>query len=205
MSDLNKIKHAVTHAPVEEIMLNRWSPRAFSDQPVLEADLATVFTAASWAASSYNEQPWRFIVGRKANGQPDEAYTKIFNSLLPMNQSWAKLAPVLFSSFAKKTFTSNGQPNRVALHDVGAACANLALEATALGLHIHGMAGFDADLLRASFGVPSDFDPVACWALGYLGDPANISENFRLPEQSPRERKPLTEFVFHDWDKAAAL
>jgi len=201
MPDLEHVKHAVADVPVEEIILKRWSPRAFADKPVSPADLKSVFTAASWAASSYNEQPWRFIVGIKG----DQTYRKIHDALVPMNQSWAKAAPVLYATFAKKTFSGNGQPNKVAQHDVGAASATLSLEAQALGLHTHGMAGFDAELLRASFGVPSDFDPVACWALGYLGDPANLPENFKLPEVQPRDRKPLSATLFHDWDKAAEL
>ncbi len=201
MPTLDAIKYAVTNEPVTDTILQRWSPRAFADRPVSTADLRTIFTAASWAASSYNEQPWRFIVGVA----PDETYTKILRALLPVNQSWAKAAPVLYASFAKKTFTKNGQTNKVALHDVGAASATLSLEATRLGLHTHGMAGFDADLLRASFGVPSEYDPVACWALGYFGDPANLPDNFKVMEQQPRDRKPLSEILFADWDKPAAL
>ena len=201
MPDLEQVKHAITDQPVADTILRRWSPRAFSDRPVSPADLKTLFTAATWAASSYNEQPWRFLLGVK----PGETYTKLFNALLPMNQGWAIAAPVLYASCAKKTFTNSGQPNRVALHDVGAASATLSLEATRLGLHTHGMGGFDADLLRASFGVPSDFEPVAVWAIGYLGDPANLPENFKVPEQQPRERKSLPEVLFDDWDKPAAL
>lgn len=201
MPDLEHLKHAVVDIPVEEVILRRWSPRAFSDRPVSPADLKSVFTAAEWAASSYNEQPWRFLVGTRG----DEAYTKILNALVPMNQSWAKSAPVLFASFAKKTFTKGGKSNHFGAHDTGAACANLALQATALGMHLHGMAGFDEDALRASFGVPSDFDPVACWALGYAGDPANLPDPLKVMEQSPRERKPLREVVFQAWDEPASL
>ena len=138
-----------------------------ADKQVSEADLKTIFTAAAWAASSFNEQPWRFVLGRKG----DETWNKIFNSLMPMNQLWTKSAPVLFATFAKKTFSHNKSPNSVAQHDVGAACANLALQATSLGLHAHGMAGFDRPALHAALAVPEDFDPVACWAMGYLGDP----------------------------------
>jgi len=201
MPDLNAVKYAVVDAPVERLILERWSSRAYSDKAVAGADLKTIFTAGAWAASSYNEQPWRFVIGQKREGAADEAYTKIFSALLPVNQSWAKEAPVLYASFAKKTFSKNGQPNKVALHDVGAASATISLEATALGLHTHGMAGFDAELLRASFGVPSDFDPVACWTLGYAGDPANLPEHFQASEQQPRDRKPLREFLFSDWEK----
>lgn len=201
MSDLNEVKLAVVDAPIEEVILKRWSPRAFADKPVSPADLKTIFTAGAWAASSYNEQPWRFLIGIKG----DEAYTKILQALVPMNQSWAKEAPVLYASFAKKTFSHNQAPNGSAVHDVGAASATISLEATALGLHTHGMGGFDKDLLRASFGVPSDFDPVACWAMGYLGDVANLPEHFKLPEQQPRDRKPLSAFVFSGWEKPASL
>ncbi len=201
MPSLDQVKYAITDQPVAETILRRWSPRAFSDRPVAPADLKILFTAASWAASSYNEQPWRFLLGVN----PGETYMKLFSALLPLNQGWAKDAPVLYASLAKKTFTKSGQPNKVALHDVGAASATLSLEATRLGLHTHGMAGFDADLLRASFGIPTEFDPVAVWALGYLGDPANLPDNFKVPESQPRDRKPLADILFEDWEKPATL
>ena len=201
MPELNQVKHAVTDLPVQELLLQRWSPRAFSDKLVSDADLQTLFTAASWAASSYNEQPWRFLLGRKG----DETYKKIFGALVPPNQVWAGSAPILFASFGKKTFTQSGQPNAYALHDSGAATQNLALQATALGMHLHGMGGFDKELLRAYFAVPSEFEAGACWALGYAGDPANLPDNYKAQEQQPRERKPLSAFVFSEWEKAAEL
>jgi nitroreductase len=198
---LEEKKHGVANAPVEDLILRRWSPRAFADKPVSDEDLKTIFTGGSWAASSYNEQPWRFLVGRKG----DETWKKIFNSLVPMNQSWAESAPVLYASLAKKTFSHNGSPNRVAVHDVGAASATISLQATALGLHTHGMAGFDPELLRAYFGIPSDFEPVAVWALGYLGDPDRLPDNFKKSELQERTRKPLQELVFSEWGQAAEL
>lgn len=202
MPDLEHVKHAVTELPVERTILQRWSPRAFADKPVTDQDLKTIFTAGAWAASSQNEQPWRFLVGRKG----DATYEKIFNSLVPGNQLWAGSAPVLFAAFAKKTFTKGGAPNRTALHDVGAACQNMALEATALGLHMHGMGGFDPVTLAAYFAVPSDFEPAACWALGYLGDPANLPDKYKEPEQTPRERRPLADVVFAEhWEAPATL
>jgi nitroreductase len=194
---IEHVKHGVTDIPVEELLLRRWSPRAWADKQISESDLKKVFTAAAWAASSYNEQPWRFVVGRKG----DETWNKIFNALMPMNQLWAKGAPVLFATFAKKTFSHNKTPNRVAQHDVGAASANLSLQATALGLHTHGMAGFDPSALRAAFAVPDDFDPVACWAIGYLGDIESLPEQFKKMDSEPRARKPLDEFVFSSWEK----
>ncbi len=196
---LEQSKYAVTDIPVEDIMLRRWSPRAFADKPVSEGDLRSIFEAASWAASSYNEQPWRFLVGRKG----DDTYGKIFDALLPLNQGWAGAAPVLYASFMKKSFTHNAAPNGVAMHDVGAASANASLQATSLGLHTHGMAGFSKDKLREAFAVPESFDPVACWALGYAGDPQTLPENFRDMELKPRVRKPLGEIVFRSWEKPA--
>ncbi len=196
---LDQIKLATPDAAVEPLLLRRWSPRAFSDQAVSDDDLRTLFTAATWAASSYNEQPWRFVVGRRG----DEIHGRIFSSLTEANRGWAKSAPVLFASFAKRTFTHNDQPNAVAAHDTGAAAANLAIQATALGLYVHGMAGYDAQALRAALEVPGDFDPVACWALGYRGVPAALPEHFAQMESSPRQRKGIDEVVFARWGQSA--
>ncbi len=197
--DLEKIKHGTTDLPVEDLILRRWSPRAFAEKTVSDVVLATVFTAASWAASSYNEQPWRFLVGR--NG--DETWNKIFRSLVPANQGWTKGAPVLYVAIAKKTFSHNGTPNRVAMHDVGAACATLSLQATALGLHTHGMGGFDPEALREYFSIPSDYDAISCWTLGYLGSPDTLADNYRNSEMQPRTRKPVEAFVFAEWGRPA--
>ena len=196
---LDQVKHAATDLSVEDLILRRWSPRAFADKPVSDIELKTIFTAAAWSASSYNEQPWRFVLGRKG----DDTWARILDALLPMNQAWAKGAPVLYATFAKKNFSHNGEPNRVAAHDVGAASANASLQATALGLHTHGMAGFDKERLSASFNVPVEFEPVACWALGTLGDPEGLPENFKKMEEAPRQRKPLDEFVFKLWNQPA--
>jgi nitroreductase len=198
-SSLEQLKHGVTESPVEELLLRRWSPRAFSEKPISDADLKTIFTAAAWAASSFNEQPWRFVLGRRG----DETHKKIFDSLMPPNQMWTKPVPVLVASFAKKTFSHNKNPNSVAQNDVGAASANLALQATALGMHAHGMAGFDKAALHAALQVPDEFEPVACWAIGYLGDPESLPEHFKKMEGEPRKRKPLAEFVYKSWEKPA--
>jgi nitroreductase len=161
--NLDQEKRGKSEVPVEDLFLRRWSPRAFAESPIDIETLKAIFSAGQWAASSFNEQPWRFVVGRKG----DQVWQRILESLVPTNQSWAKSAPVLFASFAKKTFSLNGVANRVAQHDVGAASAQISLEATTRGLRTHGMAGFDLEKLAMSFGVPSDFEAVACWALGY--------------------------------------
>jgi nitroreductase len=127
--DLETIKHGPAESGVEEIILKRWSPRSFADKAISSADLTKIFTAASWAASSSGEQPWRFLVGRKG----DATYAKIFDALVEANQDWAKSAPVLILSVGRKTFAQNDRPNPYALHDTGAASATLSLHATALG------------------------------------------------------------------------
>ena len=195
----DEIKKGITDVPVEDLLLRRWSPRSFTQEPVSDADLASIFTAAAWAASSYNEQPWRFVVGRKG----DETWQKLFDALLPFNQAWASAAPVLYAAFAKKSFTMTGDPNVVATHDVGAASANASLQATALGLHTHGLAGFSHEKLRESFAVPEDFDAVACWTLGRCGDPATLPDNYKTMELAARSRKPLSDFVFRSWGTPA--
>ena len=197
----DSLKHAHTDLPVHDLIQSRWSPRSFTDEHVTDETLKTLFTAASWAASSRNEQPWRFLVGRKG----DATYKKIFDSLVPGNQAWAQSAPVLFASFGKRTFSQNDSPNPYNLHDSGAATATLSLQATAMGLHTHGMGGFDKETLRAFFGVPEDFEAGAVWALGYAGDPDNVPDNFKQPEKAPRTRKPLESFVFSEWDVPTKL
>jgi nitroreductase len=196
---IDQLKFGRSDVPVEELLLKRWSPRAFAEKPLPEADLRSIFTAAAWAASSYNEQPWRFVVGRKG----DVVWDKIFSALNERNQSWAGGAPVLYATFAKKTFTANGTPNAVAAHDTGAASANVSLQATALGMHTHGMAGFDREKLKSSLASPDDFDAVACWAMGYLGDADALPSPFKEMEQQPRARKPLQQFVFAAWEEPA--
>ena len=199
--DLDELKSGPVESGVLEIILKRWSPRSFADKPVPSADLTKIFTAAAWAASSYNEQPWRFLVGKKG----DETYAKILDSLVEFNQAWAKTAPVLILSVGKKTFSNNGHTNAYGLHDTGAASANMSLQATALGLHTHGMGGVNKDKARELFGIPEDFEVGAAWALGYVGDPEELPETYREMEKAARTRKPLAEFVFAEWEKAAEL
>jgi nitroreductase len=196
---VDKLKHAPEVHGVDDLIRRRWSPRTYADKEIPAAELKKLFEAARWAASSSNEQPWRFLVGRRG----DDTYQKIFNALVEFNQSWAKSAPVLVLSVAKNVFTNNGKPNAYGMHDTGAASATLALQATAIGLHTHSMAGFDREQLRASFAIPSDYEIGAVTAIGYLGDPATLPEHLQKMEVSPRQRKPVEEFVFSAWEKPA--
>jgi nitroreductase len=201
VEEAEKLKHAPPVPGVIEEILARWSPRAFSHRPVAGEDLKKIFEAARWAASSYNEQPWRFLVGHRG----DPTYQKIFDSLVEFNQGWAKSAPVLILSAASKHFAHNKSPNQYAIHDTGAATAYLVLQATALGLHAHSMAGFDHDKARAAFGIPDSFHIGAVTALGHPGDADTLPEGLREQELAPRQRKPLAEIVFAEWEKAAKL
>jgi nitroreductase len=201
-AEVNDLKKAPPVEGVLPIVHHRWSPRSFSDRDVDPADLARIFEAARWTASSSNEQPWRFLVGTRGS----ETYRKILDSLVPFNQSWAKSAPVLILGVAKTRFTHNDSPNPVALYDLGAATSYLTLQAAALGLSTHQMAGFNADAARKAFEIPEDYLTGAVIALGYQGEPAALPNPTLVErEVAPRARKPLSEFVFSAWDTPAKL
>lgn len=196
-------KPAETQYPIHELLRERWSPRAFSDRRVEPDALRSLLEAARWAPSSSNEQPWSLIVTTKED--PD-GFGGVLRCLMDGNIPWAQRAPVLMVSVARLSFEDEGKPNRHAFHDVGQAVANLSVQATALGLVVHQMAGFYPDKVRELYGIPKEFEPVAVIALGYPGDPESLPEKFRSRELAPRERKPLAEFVFAErWGKASPL
>ena len=186
-------KNAPTDHPILDVMVRRWSPYAFDPRPVEEAKLHRIFEAARWAASSFNEQPWRFLTAAATDGP---AFEKLASVLVDANK-WCESAPLLAMSIAHTKFTHSGSPNRVALHDVGQAAAHLALQAVAEGLVVHQMAGFHVARAREIYGIPPDFDPVAMIAIGYEGDHARIPEDLQQREARPRTRKPQSEFVFN--------
>ena len=194
---------ADTQYPIHDLLRQRWSPLAFSQQRVEPEKLCSVLEAARWAASSYNEQPWSFIVATKDN-QPE--LDRLLGCLAEGNQEWAKNAPVLMLSVAKLYFERNGVENRHAFHDVGAAAALLSIQATANGLFIHQMAGFDVPKAREVYGISEGYEPVAAIALGYLEDSKILSEKLQQRENAPRTRKPLEKFVFSgSWNQVSPL
>lgn len=201
-SEVNQLKQAPAQDKILPAILHRWSPRSFADRNVDPADLKTIFEAVRWAASSYNEQPWRYFVGTRGS----ETYKKILQSLGEFNQAWARSAPVLTLNVARKTFSHNNTPNPVALYDLGASAATLCYQAIALGLFTHQMAGYDRDVARKLFNVPDDYIFGAAMALGYLGEPSALpNEQYVSQEVTPRQRKPLAEFVLEDWGVPAKL
>ena len=185
-------KPAPTAHPIEPLLQRRWSPRAFGSKPVEREVLVRLFEAARWVPSSFNEQPWRYIVVTQENPE----WLQEAQSVLSPGNAWAAKAPVLICSVAQLAFAKNAKPNRHAFHDVGAASENLLLQAVALGLFGHQMAGFDVEKARVVFQIPEGYDPVAMMALGYSADLESLTEAQRANEARPRVRRPIEEFVF---------
>ncbi|MGB2625769.1 MAG: nitroreductase family protein [Candidatus Acidiferrum sp.] len=195
------LKPANTEHPVHSLVANRWSPRAFSDKPVSEETLRSLFEAARWSPSSNNEQPWAFIVATKND---PATFHKVLSVLVDFNQSWAKHAPVIVIAVSQMEFARNQQPNRNAFYDTGAAVAHLTSEATARELFVHQMAGFDPQKAVELFHIPKGWEPIAAFVIGYPGDPKDLPEPLRERELAPRTRKPLKDFVMSDeWGKPA--
>jgi nitroreductase len=184
-------KPAPTDVLIHDLIRQRWSPRAFSDKLIPPDVLRTLFEAARWAPSSNNEQPWAFLA---ATRDDKENFEKALSTLVEFNASWARHAAALAIAVAKLNF-EKGTPNRNAFYDTGAATALLSMEATARGLFVHQMAGFDPGKAKQVFAIPEGFEPIAAIAIGYPGDPASLPEKLRERELAPRTRKPVSDFV----------
>ena len=196
-------KPAQTEFRIHDLIRRRWSPRAFADRPVEPEKLGSLLEAARWAASSNNEQPWRFIL---ATRERPEDFARLLGCLKESNQAWARLAPVLMLSVVRLTFADDDEPNRHVLYDVGQAVATMAIEATALDLVIHQMAGFFPDKARTLFEIPDGFEPATAIAIGYQGDPATLPDRQRQRELAPRERESLRRLVFAGrWGEPASV
>lgn len=184
-----KTNRTPTH-PINELILNRWSPRAMSGESISNEELMSLFEAARWAPSSYNNQPWRFIYATR-----DSAHWNTFmNLMVEFNQSWAKNAAALVVVISKKTFDHNGEAASTHSFDTGAAWENLAIEAEARGLVSHGMQGFDYDKARTELGVPEGFAVEMMIAIGKPGAKENLPEMLQEKEL-PSDRKPLSDIV----------
>jgi len=194
-------KPATSCVKIHDIIQNRWSPRAFdANKPVSHDDLLALLEAARWAPSCFNDQPWRFVVCNK-NTDAD-SWQNALTTLAERNQLWAKNAPVLVLSVAMANFNHNDKPNRWAMYDTGAAATSLCLQATALGLIVHQMGGFDAEKARELFHLPSDCTPMAMMAIGYQGDANMLDEDFKVTELAERSRVALYErFYAGRWGK----
>jgi nitroreductase len=196
-------KPANTDLPIHELLKKRWSPRAFSDRPVSDSDLRLLLEAARWAPSAMNEQPWRLIVARRENR---EEFDRLAACLAPANRVWAQHASVLIAVVARETYRRNGKPNPHAWHDTGQAIAHITVQATALGLAVHQMGGFDSDAVRSTYGVPEGFSPVSVVAIGYGGEPDQLPDELAQRERAARTRVDPSEIFFgQEWDQPLRL
>lgn len=187
--------------PVHDLITRRFSPRVFAEQPVTDEMLATLFEAARWAASSGNNQPWRFVVGRR-----DAAIFETLASCLNEGNRWAAQAPILILGATKLVIEREGRApreNRHAWYDLGLAVGNMSLQATAQGLYLHQMAGFDAKAAEQKLQMPQKYAAVVMMAAGYLGDLSGAPDDLQQKELSRRTREPQSNFVFSGWGEAA--
>jgi len=187
-------KLADTKYPIEEALRRRCSTLAFGDRPVEVTKLQQLFEAARWAPSSFNEQPWSFVLTMKHDGQED--YERLLGCLMANNREWARRAPVLVLSIAKHHHETGGKVNPYSFHDVGLATENLTVQATALDLFVHLIAGFDAARARELFMIPETHQPVCVIAIGYFGNLEILTPEQQRRELSPRHRRPFKEFVY---------
>lgn len=192
---------APTNHQIHQLLTLRRSTRVFTAQSVELETLRELFEAARWAPSSGNGQPWSYIVARKEDAAE---FAKLASVLNPGN-AWAKSAAVLAISVAALD-RAPGKPNAHSWHDVGLANENIAIQATALGLSLHMMGGYDVEKSRELFEIPERWTPVCAMAIGYPGDPAMMDEDLRKKELAPRERKPIREFVYSGkWGQPGGL
>ncbi|QDU33880.1 malonic semialdehyde reductase [Poriferisphaera corsica] len=182
--------------PIHSLISRRWSPRSFSEKSIEPKLLQSIFEAARWAASSYNEQPWRFII---ATRDSPSAYQTALACLVEANQAWAQTAPVLILTLTSDHFSHNDNPNRCALHDLGLATSNLTLQALEYGIFAHHMAGIDANKIQVAYNIPDNYTPQTAIALGYPANPQSLPEEWmREAETSPRTRKSPTDLFFEN-------
>jgi nitroreductase len=186
-------KKASPEYPIQRLLADRWSPYGFESQPVPETDLSSIFEAARWAASSYNEQPWTYFVATRKT--PAE-FERLLSCLVPANQAWAKAAPVLVLGVVSLQFAKTHKENRAAVHDLGLASANLVVEATSRRLAVHQMIGILPDRARELYRIPEHFEAWTAMAIGYRADTDTLPDALKERDLAPRQRKAARDFVF---------
>lgn len=189
MQKSNQFEH-----PISDLIKNRKSTRSFSEQPIEQPIIRSLFEATRWAPSSTNEQPWVYIY---ATREQEELWNKLFSCLTEGNRIWAKDAPLLILSLARKNFTKYGGPNAYAMYDLGGANSFLSLQAVELGLQVRQMAGFFQEKAITELNIPDTFSIGVFIAVGYPGDPQGLPENLKVRELAPRERILQHEFVMN--------
>ena len=198
-------RKAQTHVPINELLAERWSPRAYDvSRAISREQLAALLEAARWAPSCNGDEPWRYLIFDR-NRDP-EGWQKAFDCLSENNRKWVKNVPVLLLSCGGSIFEHSGKPNRYGQHDTGAASVCLALQGSAMGLAVHQMGGYDAQKARAAFDIPEEYTPMAMIAVGYQASPDVLDEETKAKELKPRSRKPLeTHFFEGGWGNGVKL
>ena len=176
--------------PINPLILNRWSPRSMTGEALNDDDIMSLFEAARWAPSSYNNQPWRFIYAKRNT----EHWDRFFNLLAEGNKNWTKNAALLVVVISRKNFEFNEKPAITHQFDAGSAWENLALEASSRGIVAHGMQGFDYEKAGVDLGVPHDFEVMAMIAIGKKG-PIEILPPELQEKEKLSDRKPLKEII----------
>ena len=200
-TELNRT--AVTEYPIHPLLAERWSPKAFADRPIPADVLGSLLEAARWSPSSSNEQPWRFVLIHR---EDEAAHSRMVETLSDNNRLWAASAPLLIVGVVSMLRSRSGRPNAYAWYDLGQSVAHFSVQATAAGLHVHQMGGFDKEKARTVLGVPENFEPVVAIAVGYLGDVADLPDDLQASVANPRSRRPLQESVFNgQWGEAADI
>lgn len=190
-----------TAVPVLPLFAERYSGVSFDpDRDVTPQQLLALAEAARWAPSCFGDQPWRYVICHKSGNRA--AWDAAMNCLLEKNQAWCKSAPVLIVACCDTVLSKTGQPNAFGPYDTGAASVSMCLQAAALGLMTHQMAGFVADTARELFRIPERFKPLAMMAVGYQLPEARLPEAFKARELAARARNPLAQNFFAGvWDK----
>lgn len=179
-------------APVDAVFLDRWSPRAFSPEPLAETTILSLLEAARWAPSSGNEQPWTYVYATTS-----EQRERVLPLLDEFNRIWVRHAPVIAFVMARLHSAKSGKPNRHAQFDAGSSWMSLALQARRLGLYTHAMGGFDVDQAHVVLNAPRDkYEIMAAIAIGRYGSASDLDE-YNQKRETPSSRKPVSKFAFH--------
>tara|TARA_Y100000034_G_scaffold131791_1_gene193326 strand:- start:1016 stop:1588 length:573 start_codon:yes stop_codon:yes gene_type:complete len=176
---------------INELILNRWSAKAMSGEELSDNELMTLFEAAKWAPSSYNNQHWRFIYAKRGTTYWD----KFFDLLFESNQNWVKNASVLILMISRKNYEHNEKPIRTRSFDAGSAWENLALQAISMNLVVHPIGGFDLNRAKEVANVSDDYEVEIMIAIGKKGKKEDLPKEMQEREVMS-DRKPLNEIVF---------
>jgi nitroreductase len=187
-SETDKVRRATY--PINPLILNRWSSRSMTGEELGNEDIMSLFEAARWAPSSFNNQPWRFIYAKRNT----EHWDRLFSLLADGNKTWTKNSALLVVVISRKNFEYNEKPARTFQFDAGSAWENLALEAYSRGIVAHGMQGFDYEKARVDLEIPTDFEVMAMIAIGKKGPKKNLPPELQEKEK-PTDRKPLKDII----------